>query len=99
MFLPGAAASTQGTQPVVTGAVRVPAASVVDPKQSLLFTGIKKRGVEEEATPSVSTVKTSRSGEELLTCHTACSYRVASLRKQAFDLEDKRARDETTLAA
>ena len=62
----GAAASTQGTQPVVTGAVRVPAASVVDPKQSLLFTGIKKRGVEEEATPSVSTVKTSRSGEELL---------------------------------
>ena len=62
----GAAASTQGTQPVVTGAVRVPAASVVDPKQSLLFTGIKKRGVEEEATPSVSTVKTSRSGEVLL---------------------------------
>ena len=62
----GAAASTQGTQPVVTGAVRVPAASVVVPKQSLLFTGIKKRGVEEEATPSVSTVKTSRSGEELL---------------------------------
>ena len=62
----GAAASTQGTQPVVTGAVRVPAASVVDPKQSLLFTGIKKRGVEEEATPSVSTVKTSRSGEDLL---------------------------------
>ena len=62
----GAAASTQGSQPVVTGAVRVPAASVVDPKQSLLFTGIKKRGVEEEPTPSVSTVKTSRSGEELL---------------------------------
>ena len=52
----GAAAGIQGTQPVLTGAVRVPAAS---------FTGIKKRGVEEEATPSVSTVKTSRSGEEL----------------------------------
>ena len=62
----GAAAGIQGTQPVVTGAVRVPAASVVDPKQSLHFTGIKKRGVEEEATLSVSTVKTSRSGEELL---------------------------------
>ena len=29
------------------------------------FTGIKKRGVDEEATPSASTVKTSRSGEEL----------------------------------
>ena len=44
----GAAAGIQGTQPVLTGAVRVPAAS---------FTGIKKRGVEEEATPSVSTVE------------------------------------------
>lgn len=62
----GAAASTHGTQPVVTGAVRVPAASVVDPQQALLFSGIKKRGAEGETTPSVSTVKTHRSGEELL---------------------------------
>ena len=61
----GTAASAQGTQPVVTGAVRVPAASVVDP-QLPLFSGIKKRGAEEESTPSVSTVKTQRSGEELL---------------------------------
>ena len=62
----GAAAGIQGTQPVVTGAVRVPAASSVDPKQVPFFSGIKKRAVEEEATPSVSTVKTSRSGEESL---------------------------------
>ena len=62
----GAAAGIQGTQPVVTGAVRVHAASSVDPKQMPFFSGIKKRAVEEEATPSVSTVKTSRSGEESL---------------------------------
>ena len=55
---PGAAAITGGTQPVVTGAFRVPAASVVDTKELLRFAGIKKRGVEEESAPSVSTVKT-----------------------------------------
>ena len=37
----------------------------MDP-QLPLFSGIKKRGAEEESTPSVSTVKTQRSGEELL---------------------------------
>ena len=61
----GDAASTHGTQPVVTGAVRVSAARVEEPQQSLWFGGIKKRGLEEEA-PSVSTVKTPRSGEESL---------------------------------
>ena len=61
-----AATSTQGTQPVLTGAVRVPAASMVDPKQSLQLAGIKKRRVTAELTPSASSVKTSRSGEEVL---------------------------------
>ena len=60
-----AAARTQGTQPVVTGAVRESAASMVEGQMPALV-GIKKRGAEEESTPSVSTRKTPRSGNSEL---------------------------------
>ena len=79
-----AAASTQGTQPVVTGAVRESAASMVEGQMPALV-GIKKRGAEEESTPSVSTRKTPRSNNsellqersdeviaQLLDCLAAC---------------------------
>ena len=55
-----AAARAQGTQPVLAGAVRAPAAGVVDLPASV-FTGIKKRGAENDSTPSESTRKTPRS--------------------------------------
>ena len=79
-----AAESTQGTQPVVTGAVRESAASMVEGQMPALV-GIKKRGAEEESTPSVSTRKTPRSNNsellqersdeviaQLLDCIAAC---------------------------
>ena len=76
-----AAASAQRTQPVLTGAVRALAASGVDDRQVGAFSGIKKRGMDEASTPSVSTRKTPRSNnsdcpdevlQPLLECIQAC---------------------------
>ena len=50
----------KGTQPVVAGAVQVPAGSMVD-RQLPVFVGFKKRVAEEETSPSASSRKTHRS--------------------------------------